>query len=86
MISAWQLTSGNPPQPVHLKERERQAPWARDGRSRTAQQALLHLEDFGDFFAVLASDKPTYSLYACIWGENGILTASEPTGDAVSLL
>jgi hypothetical protein len=35
---------------------------------------------------VLASNKPTYSLYACISGETGILTASEPTGDAVSLL
>ena len=45
-----------------------------------------HLEDFGNLFAVLASDKPTYLLYAGTGGENGILTAPEPVGDAVSLV
>jgi hypothetical protein len=45
-----------------------------------------HLEDFENLFAVLASDKPAYLLYVDTAGENGILTAPEPVGNAVSLV
>jgi hypothetical protein len=46
-----------------------------------------HLEDLENLLAVLATDKPTYFLYAGTGSgnEHGILTAPEPVGEGVTI-
>ena len=53
----------------------------------TPGNLYYHLEDFENLHEVLASDKPTYLLYAgtAPGNENGILTAPEPVGAGVSI-
>jgi hypothetical protein len=47
-----------------------------------------HLEDFENVLRLLAGDKTVYLLYSGTGAgfENGIITAAEPVGDAVSLV
>jgi hypothetical protein len=53
----------------------------------TPGNLYYHLEDFQNALEVLASDKPTYLLFAGTGpgNENGILTAPEPVGEGVSI-
>jgi hypothetical protein len=53
----------------------------------TPHNLYYHLEDFENLLGLLATDKPTYLLYAGTGPgfENGILTAPEPVGEGVSI-